>query len=172
MFLLLALVLATANAGERQAEEISTSVGPSGGVIVLWPRVGRGRKALNRAAAWMVQRELSSIARELGVEVDVRPEPQRVCPRDGCAATRLGAAVLRARGVCAVVATIGTPGPSPDHLVPWVGDVRLAAPEVPFRVPPEGYIGVMDFVGCDMLAGPLREGRSAILRAAREVLGP
>ena len=139
---------------------------------MLWPRVVPGGKpSVARAAGGQVQRALAEVVGDLAPEraVTVRPEPERVCPREGCAAARVGAVVVRKKRSCAVVATVGGSGLSPLTLVPWVGVVQLRATEVPFREPPESWIGVRDFVPCNRLAGPLSEA-SGPMRAAIEAV--
>ena len=162
---LVALWVSLALAGERTAPEISTDPGVPEGVVVLWPRVvPGGREAVARAAGWQVQRALSRLSTEVAPTraMSVRPEPQRVCPRGGCAGPRIGALIIREKKACAVVATVGGPGETPLALVPWVGSVHLNAAEIPFRAPPESWVGVRDFVPCDRLAEPLEVGAPAV----------
>lgn len=140
----------------RDAPEISRSVGTPGGVVVLWPRIVQPRgspppDASLRKIARDVQTELARIAKKSGGQVDVRPEPERVCPRGGCKATCIGALVTRADHGCAVVAIVGKPGVSPAHLVPWAGHITLSATEIPFRSHPEKVVQVHDYVPCASL---------------------
>src|SRR5262249_26564909 len=91
--------LAAAHQG-ADAPEISRSAGVSGGVVVLWPRVPRDSGATsegNRKMAAGIQRRLTAIVQRAlpGRSVDVRPEPERVCPRSGCTALAVGAVLLR-----------------------------------------------------------------------------
>ena len=68
--------------------EISRSGGVTGGVVLLWPRViPRSEDPQTDQDAAFVQGQLrAAIARALpGRPVDVRPNPERVCPRAGCA---------------------------------------------------------------------------------------
>ncbi|MFT4622434.1 MAG: hypothetical protein ACI8PZ_001090 [Myxococcota bacterium] len=167
----LALVAASL-AGEQLAPEVSHDPGVAGGVVLLWPRVvPAGRPAIASAAGWQVQRALASLVREVAPDrpTSVRPEPERVCPRAGCVAMRVGALIVRERSACAVVATVGPPGVTPLRLIPWVGAVRIDTPEVPFRDPPENSVAVGDFVPCDRLSGPLTAGvddvRAAVVAA-------
>lgn len=162
-----------AAASANDAPEISRSAGTAGGVVVLWPRIVQPRgapppDASLRALAGRVQSELARIAKDSGAAVDLRPEPERVCPRVGCQATRLGALVTRADHGCAVVAVVGRPGTSPARLVPWAGSVKLSASEVPFRSPPERVVHVEDYVPCDAVDLSKRAADvTAALRAAR-----
>jgi hypothetical protein len=168
-----ALLVSLAIAGDRAAPEVSTDGGVSGGVVVLWPRVvPSGRPMVARAAGWQVQRALAEVVGDVAPEraITIRPDPERVCPREGCSAARVGAVVVRKKGSCAVVATVGGPGLSPLTLVPWVGAVQLGATEVPFREPPESWISVRDFVPCDRLAVPLAEGAGRMRNAVEALM--
>jgi len=152
-------------------ERVSTSRGEEGGVVVLWPRVvSSGVDEVPETSE--VQSQLRAIAERAaeGRPVDVRPEPQRVCPQGGCEAAAVGAVVLRADTGCAVVATASLPGPTPARLVPWAGQVELAEHNVPFREPPEQHIRVTDFVPCSDLATALYSVEPEIEQAVREVI--
>ncbi len=139
-------------AGSQNAPEISKSVGEPGGVVVLWPRVIPKDDAELIEIANLAQSRLGAVAREVGAEVDKRPEPERACPRpDGCRAVTLSAVISRKQKGCAIVATVAKPGASPTTLVPWVAQVKLAATSVPFREPPENEITVEEFASCDKL---------------------
>lgn len=157
----------------KDAPEISRSVGVAGGVVVLWPRIVQPRgspppDASLRKIAGDVQAQLARIAKKAGGPVEVRPEPERVCPQGGCKATRLGALVTRAGHGCAVVAVVGRPGETAAHLVPWAGRISLSATEVPFRSPPERVVHVGDYVPCASLDLSKRAGDvEAALRSAR-----
>lgn len=140
----------------KDAPEISRSVGAAGGVVVLWPRIVQPRgsappDASLRKIAGDVQSTLAQIAHKSGGPVDVRPEPERVCPKSGCKAARLGALVTRAGHGCAVVAVVGRAGASPAKLVAWAGRISLSATEVPFRSPAEQVVHVTDYVPCEKL---------------------
>ena len=174
-----ALLLAwPALGGSRDAPEISRSVGVQGGVVVLWPRVIPATDApVPRNAAWAVQRHLAQRVAEAlpGRPVDIRPEPERVCPQAGCQGVAVGALVVHHNLGCAVVALVSRPGRSDQVLVPWAGDVQLKQPRVPFREPPESHITVRDFQRCDALGAPLQQRSSQVasaLQAAFETQGP
>jgi hypothetical protein len=141
------------------APEISRSAGASGGIVVLWPRVlaDHPTDSDNRQIAARIQRRLSSIAARAfpGHPIDVRPEPERVCPRSGCAAIAVGAVLSRSGGGCAVAAMVSDPGVSPARIVPWAGRVVLRHPTVPFRQPPEQEMSVEDFQSCGAIDGDL-----------------
>jgi hypothetical protein len=139
----------------NDAPEISRSRGPKGGVVVLWPRVfwPKGDEAVSRELATKVQRRLGELAkRAVGARsIDVRPEPEKVCPQEGCIATSLGAVIVVRDKACAVVATAAGPNASPWHLLPWAGKAQLAKDTVPFRDPPEDQVKIVDYVACDKL---------------------
>ncbi len=154
------------------APEISRSVGPAGGVIVLWPRVSpRGAAEDLRPLARALQRRLRELAERTlpGRPVEERPEPERVCPRQGCTAAALGAVLARGKKGCVALALVSAPGAGPARLVPWAGEVALQRDTIPFREPPEAEITVADFTPCDRLLEDLgaREAEvAAALRAA------
>jgi hypothetical protein len=177
---LLPSVLALAqSAGD--APEISRSVGEEGGVVVFWPRVVSERagdqslrraEALDddtRALALAVQEHLRALAEEAlpGRTIDLRPEPERVCPLAGCQPMTVGVVLARRNAGCAAVALIAPPGASPARLLPWAAGVRLARDEVPFREPPESEVTVTDFARCDSLLETLRRRDGEIVAAIR-----
>ncbi len=147
------------------APVISRSGGQQGGIVVLWPRVipAAGADAL-RPLALSLQTRLRGLAaaRFPSNRIDVRPEPERVCPRNGCAAASVGAVLVhRGRG-CAVLAYVSPPGKSPATLIPWSDNVELRARTVPFRAPPESSMAVHDLVPCDHLLDALGSHEAAI----------
>jgi hypothetical protein len=153
------------------APEISRSTGSAGGVVVLWPRIigdrGGATDPDSRQIAARIQRRLASlVAKALpGRPVDVRPEPERVCPRAGCSAIAVGAVLSRSGGGCAVAALVSDPGTSAARIVPWAGRVSLRHPTVPFRQPPEQEMSVEDFQSCGAIDGDLA-GHDAEVEAA------
>jgi len=161
------------------APEISRSLGAEGGAIILWPRVvmprGAGKPdADTLALAGKVQTRLASIAERVlgGRLVDVRPEPERVCPKPGCKAASLGVLFTKAGGGCAVVALVSAPGTSPQKLLQWSpGKVTVREASVPFRSPPEAVIGVKDYAACDKLPDALSAHDAEIEAAIRSVTG-
>jgi hypothetical protein len=124
------------------------------------------------STAAAVQDSLAAAAREAAEErpVDVRPEPQRVCPQGGCAAASVGAVLLHREGGCVVAATVSLPGPSPTRIVPWAGGVELRSTVVQFRDPPESQIRVADFAPCAELGVLLEASAPEITAAVREVI--
>ncbi len=166
------------HAGTENAPEITKSVGAEGGAVVLWPRiVPKTDDPETKEIATLAQARLGLLARELGVEVDRRPEPERVCPRgEGCRAVSVGAVVSRKDKGCAIVATISRPGATPAEIVPWVGQVQLRQTSVPFRDPPESAITVQEFASCDKVreslstnAAPADEAK--LVAALKQALG-
>ena len=152
-------VLLVALAFGGDAPEISRSLGKKGGTVVLWPRITPAG-AVDHDAAVKVQQALTGLAQGAGYEVDVRPEPERVCPREsGCKAVALGAVITATDSGCVVVATVSRPGQSPATLVPWVGEVRLKAPTSVFREPPESQVVVTDYARCADLDLKLAENK-------------
>lgn len=162
-----------AAAGQADGPEISRSRGVEGGVVILWPRIIPATEAEEtRALATGVQARLRRIVADMlpGSEIDVRPEPERVCPQGGCEGISVGALLMREDGGCAVVALVGGPGRSPVRLVPLVGRIRLNGPFVPFREPPESKVTITDFGRCSSLLDELPEHRSDVEAAIRALV--
>ncbi len=166
--------LPSANVGD--APEISRSVGVRGGVVVFWPRVApRSDDPAIRAVATAVQQRMQQLAERAlpGRRVEVRPEPERVCPRAGCDAMTLGASLYHTpAGGCVVVALVSGAGQSPQRLVPWVGSVDLREAVVPFREPPEARIVSRDMARCADVAGLLANNEAAVVEAIRTAAPP
>ncbi len=142
---------------------ISRSVGREGGLIVFWPRVIPKSEAPElRALAAELQARLVAIGHKKFAEVDVRPEPERVCPRVGCKASTLGVLLTHRDGGCTAVALWSRPGASPTHLVPWAGTVKLKAEEVPFRDYPESQLIIVDAVPCNDLLAALATNEAKV----------
>lgn len=174
MTLLPLLFALSAPALAGDAPEISRSRGVEGGVVVLWPRViPRAEGGVSQAAAWVVQQELKRLAEETlpGRPVDVRPEPERVCPQAGCEAVALGAVLVHQGDACVVVATVSAPGRSAQTLVPWGGRVDLKATTVPFREPPESQVTIRDFQDCKALKPAMAEQQAVVQQALAAVAG-
>jgi hypothetical protein len=170
---MVALLCQPALGGERDAPEISRSRGTSGGVLVLHPRVIPGKSSgTTRSAAWLVSSALSRLAKALDPSADIRPAPERVCPREGCEAVSLGALLLHHKKNCAVVGLIGAPGTEPTRLVPWAGLVDMATPTVPFRAYPEEVVTVRDFVPCEELGTRLKALESGVAEALAAAVAP
>lgn len=143
----------------NDAPEIAKSRGESGGFLVLWPRVvPRDEDPVTREIASLLQARLRAMAERVGAgPVEVRPEPERACPRDGgCVATSLGAVLSRKGAACAVAATIGPPGTSPVRVLGWAGTVEVKNETSAFRDPPENLLIVKEWAKCEELLATLR----------------
>jgi hypothetical protein len=162
------------------APEISRSTGAAGGAIVLWPRIvlprGAGKPDPDtRAWAAKIQARLVDIARRVmpGKSVEVRPEPERVCPKQGCSAISLGILLARAGGGCSAFALISGPGTSAARIVPWSpGRVKLSSTSVAFREPAEKNVKVEDYATCAKLPEDLAGKDADVEAAIRAVAGP
>lgn len=137
---------------------------------MLWPRIpGHAKDPESRALATKIQDRLRAIAARAypGKPIDVRPEPERACGRQGCTAIAVGASLIRNAGGCAVIATVTAGGASPTTLVPWVGQLQLKQPTVPFREPPEPAIVVHDFESCAEVEAQLAAREAPVEAAIR-----
>jgi hypothetical protein len=163
----------------NDAPEISRSAGAAGGVVVLWPRLvlphGAGKPDDETLAlARKAQARLANLARSTlsGANVDVRPEPERVCPKNGCAGVSLGLLFARAGNGCSLFALVSGPGKSPSRLVPWSpGAVKLSAPSVGFREPPERVVKVDDYASCGKLPDDLAPKDGEVAAAIKSAAG-
>jgi hypothetical protein len=158
----------------KDAPEISRSGGENGGVVVFWPRViPRSDDADTRALAASVQERLVALVRQTlpGTPVDVRPEPERVCPQDGCAAMTVGVLLTRSKDSCAALALVSPPGKSASRIVPWAGDARVLATSVPFRDPPEKHVKLDDLVRCSKLVEGLDKRQDPVAAEIRTAAG-
>lgn len=163
---------ASTGASGADAPEISRSAGTAGGVVVLWPRISPRATASDphvREVAERVQKRLASLVARAAptATIDVRPEPERVCPRSGCTAASVGVALFAHGPSCAAVLLVSAPGQSPQRLVTWGGLVRLAGDSVPFRQPPEGQISVDDFASCTDFDAALAAHDAEVVDAIR-----
>lgn len=158
---------------EDDAPEISRSAGAEGGVVVLWPRIiPRRDDEETIQLARQVQARLAEVAQGAVPEgqVDVRPEPERVCPQGGCAAISVGAVLTRKDDACAVVALVSPPGESQQRLVPYAADVEIKQEYVPFREPAESQLVLKEYVPCKDLVGKLGEREEAVRAAIQAVV--
>lgn len=162
--LLLCLTLALASCGPptkaltdetvgdfKRSQLVSTSPGPKGGIVVLWPRVYPvARTAAYHDLAETLQHRLLTMARTAHptLRVEARPEPERVCPDRGCDAAVLAVSLMTMGDACAAVATLARPGKSPWMLARWSSGVKLKAGSVGFRSPPENAYTVVEWVPC------------------------
>ena len=100
--------------------EISHSKGQAGGIVVLWPRIIPGADAeANAAIAGQIQQKVKAVAEKAlpGRPVDMRPKPERVCPKAGCDAMSVNILFNRNSNSCVAVALINAPGTSPTKLI-------------------------------------------------------
>ncbi len=134
--------------------EISHSRGVEGGIVLLWPRVVPKAETANmRGPAKALQDRLQAMLSEAFPDrpIDVRPEPERVCPRrGGCVASSVGVLIGVRDGECVAVLIVSSPGESPQRLMPWAG-LMTTKLSVPFREPPESSIQLQEMVPCDRL---------------------
>jgi hypothetical protein len=157
------------------APEISRSRGQEGGIVVLWPRISpRTEDPATLALARSVQLHAAEIAQRVapGAPIDLRPAPERVCPRAGCLAPQIGLVFSQRGGGCAVIATLSPAGTQPAQLVPWAGAVELTATSVPFREPPESLVRVRDMAPCGELVEIMRASDASVEQALRGLLPP
>jgi hypothetical protein len=159
------------------APEISRSVGAEGGVVVLWPRIVRSKGNAGpiddetRDLAAKLQKQAEAVAQKAlpGAPTDVRPEPERVCPRQGCKAVSVGVLLTRSKDACAAMALVSAPGASPAKIVPWAGRVNVQQDMVAFRDPPETQVRVEDYVPCAKLIDELGSRDGEVAAAIRAV---
>lgn len=157
--------------GSTQGDDprISRSAGEEGGVVVLFPRVIGD--AGEQAAALQIHME--EVARRVfpNRPLDVRPAPERVCPRPGCRGVSLGAVLIARNGQCAAVGVVGGPGPTDLTLLRWGGQLVVRERTIPFREPPESRVTLEDAVPCDALGAALAEEDYAVEEALRRAAG-
>lgn len=156
--------------GRFIAPEISHSKGAAGGIVLLWPRIiPASAVAEAKPLAAQIQQRLGAVAQRAlpGRPIDVRPDPERVCPRGGCDGMPVNVVFSRNGNACVVVAVIGSPGETPQRLVPWAGVITLRSDTVPFRDPPESQITVKDFIPCDQLLKVMTDNESFVEAAIR-----
>jgi len=148
-------LLASPQARAGDGPHITRSVGKSNQVLVLWPRVVPADETGDlKDIAKKLQARLVDLVKEVAPDrpLNVRPEPQRVCPRGGgCNSPSVGVLLAHHDGGCVAVAWISTPGESAARLVPWAGVMDLKSQDAAFRTPPEENLAVKDFIPCDQL---------------------
>lgn len=154
--------------------EISHSKGVAGGVVVLWPRIIPSSIAEENAQlAGQVQAKMKSVVEKAlpGRPIDMRPKPERVCPKAGCEAMSINVLFTRNSTACAVIAIINAPGTSPTKLMPWGGTVELKSDTIQFRDMPENFVKIKDYVPCDQLVTSMAEADQFIEAAIRAAAG-
>lgn len=172
MMMILSVMVGLVNAADTDAPEISRSRGVPGGIVVLWPRIiPSDGGAESDLVARSLQKRLVALVRATfpGRDIDVRPAPERVCPMGGCDGAAIGALLLRRADGCAVIALFSQPGTVPMTLIPWTGDVRLRATQIPFRQHPENWVTVTDFAPSDQVPAGLKANEAAIIEAIKKL---
>lgn len=157
------------------APEISHSKGVAGGVVVLFPRIiPSAIAAENQTYAQAVQQKMKQLVEKAlpGRPIDVRPSPERVCPKAGCEAMSIGVLFTRQNNSCVAVALINAPGVSTTKLVPWGGEIALKADPIQFRDPPENFVTIKDYAPCDQLVNEMGKQDSFVEAALRAAAGP
>lgn len=157
------------------APEISHSKGVAGGVVVLFPRIiPSAIAAENQAYGQQIQQKMKQLVEKAlpGRPVDVRPSPERVCPKAGCDAMSIGVLFTRQNNSCVAVALVNAPGVSTTKLVPWGGEVTLKADPIQFRDPPENFVTIKDYANCDQLVTEMGKQDSFVEAALRAAAGP
>jgi len=158
----------------KDAPEISRSGGVRGGVVVFWPRIiPRAETDSSRGVATAIQKRLITLVDDAFPDrlVDIRPEPERVCPRQGCQSMTAGALLIRKKSSCVVIGLFGRWGKAPTMLVPWVGKVKLKTNVVPFREPPESQVTIVDWASCDQVETQLGDAKEPLVKALRAAAG-
>lgn len=158
--------------------EISHSKGVSGGVVVLWPRIIPAAIAEeNTQLAAQVQAKVRQVVERAlpGRPIDMRPKPERVCPKAGCDGVSVNVLFTRNSNACAAIAIINAPGTSPTKLMPWGGSVELKSDTIQFRDMPENFVKIKDYTPCDQLVASMAEADQfieAAIRAAASSAAP
>jgi hypothetical protein len=168
------VVAGGANDGRFLGPEISHSKGQAGGIVILWPRIIPGTIAEENAAlAAQVQAKVKAVAEKAlpGKPIDVRPKPERVCPKAGCDAMSVGVLFTKNSNSCVAIALINAPGTSPIKMIPWGGLVELKSDTIQFRDMPENFVKIKDYVPCDQLLTQMATQDSFIEAAIRAAAG-
>ena len=161
---------APATAETLEERHVSKSPGVAGGVTILWPRIiPRDIVDENRGLGAALQQQMRVLVEKHlpGKAIDFRPEPERVCPKTGCAGVSVGLLLSRQGQGCLVLALVSRPGVSPTRIVPWVGKVQLRADTVGFREWPESQITVADYIPCTSLLTTMDAQEAAIAEALK-----
>jgi hypothetical protein len=170
------VVAGGANDNRFIAPEISHSKGVSGGIVVLYPRIiPTTIAAENAALASQIQAKMRAVAEKAlpGRPIDVRPSPERVCPKTGCDGVSINVLFSRSSTACVTVAIINAPGVSPTKMIPWGGSVefKTGTDTIQFRDMPENFIKIKDFQPCDQLTTIMADQDQFIEAALRAAAG-
>lgn len=147
---------------------VSTSRGHADGVVVLYPRVIPATEdpvVLEIARA--IHARTEAVARKgfPSGDVDVRPEPQRVCPKAGCKAVSVGSVFVHRGETCAVAAWVAPPGKKPPRAVPWSEGLEIKPEPLEFREPVENALLVKDYQPCATLVESLGSRDGDVVKA-------
>ncbi|MDC0715870.1 hypothetical protein [Nannocystis bainbridge] len=156
------------------APEISHSKGVAGGVVVLFPRIiPSAIAAENQNYGQSIQQKVKQLVEKAlpGRPIDVRPSPERVCPKAGCDGVSIGVLFTRQNNSCVAVALVNGPGVSTTKLVPWGGEITLKADPIQFRDPPENFVTIKDYANCDQLVVEMGKQDSFVEAALRAAAG-
>lgn len=158
------------------APEISHSKGVPGGIVVLYPRIIPTTIAgENAALATQIQAKVRAVAEKAlpGRPIDVRPSPERVCPKAGCEGVSINVLFSRSSTACVTVAIINGPGTSMTKLIPWGGSVefKTGTDTIQFRDMPENFVKIKDFQPCDQLTTVMADQDQFIEAALRAAAG-
>ena len=154
----------------QDGPHISRSGGKSGGIVVFWPRViPKTDDPEIKAIARKLQNKVAGVAEKVvgKKRLDIRPEPERVCPQSGCKAMTVGVLLTHSGGGCTAIALISGSGKAAAKLAPWSGKVDLKRSSVPFREYPESEVTIRDAVPCDQLVASLDGGAGNIRGAIK-----
>lgn len=169
------VVAGSPNDGRFLGPEVSHSKGVAGGVVVLWPRIiPSAIAAENQPMASQIQQKVKQLVERAlpGRPIDVRPSPERVCPKTGCDALSVGVLFTRSNNSCMAVALINAPGVSQTKMVPWGGEVAFKAGDsVAFRDPPENNVTIKDYATCDQLIAEMTKSDGFVEAAVRAAAG-
>jgi hypothetical protein len=141
-------------------------IGEPNELLILWPRIVP-RDSVAPSVAKIAQSHAASLARVTVSDrpIDVRPAPERSCPRTGCEATTLGILLAGDDRGCIAVAMVTPPGVSETTLLPWGGQVLIKDIKIPFGQPPEAQIRIQSSAPCDTLVDTMTSRDEAIAKA-------
>ena len=168
-----ALLMLLAPAFAADGPEVTRDAGRDGQVVVLWPRISPMTEDPQIIEiANEAQMVLSRLAESLDQEANVRPMPERVCPREknGCRVPTLSALIAHQDGGCAVIGLVSGAGEVPTDVIGWVGHVQVRERTVPFREAPEGIVRIADFAPCDSVLQTLPARSDVLTDALRAAL--
>lgn len=157
-------------------KRVSSSAGVEGGVVILWPRIVPATIAdENRQLTSSLQQHVRSLVEKTlpGRPLDIRPEPERVCPRTGCKGVSINILFHRNNTGCVAIALINAPGTSDTQMIPWAGGIEFKQGQtsVPFREPPESHVTVKDYALCTGLLETMKAQDAVVANALKASAG-